>query len=82
MENQKKDSLEELDEIVMKELRYYSETEGVINEARQHKTDRMVKLINTKLGLENLRERKFMNRTERRESIRKANNATTSVNNE
>lgn len=71
--NTNKNPLDELEEMMLEEIRFYSKTE-VFNKSRMEKTDRMVKTANIILGVENLKERKYMNRTARKENERKINN--------
>ena len=73
LENQK-DVLEEIEEIMLEEVRFYSDkkTTNSSKTQRLNITDRMVKSVNVIVAVENLKERRYMNRTERKEAVRKA----------
>jgi hypothetical protein len=61
---------------MMQELRFYSnkDTSNVGKQQRLLITDRMCKSANVVLATENLKERRYMNRTERKDLIRKTEN--------
>lgn len=65
--------LNELETMMLDELRYYANKELTINAKAQRLavTDRICKTANVIIAVENLKERQYMNRTERKESIRK-----------
>lgn len=69
----KEDSLNEVERIMLEELRFYSnkENNNASKVARLNITDRMCKSANVVLATENLKERRFMNRTERKDLNRK-----------
>jgi len=69
----KVDTLEEIEKIMLEELRYYA-NDNYTNTAKSQRlniTDRMCKSANVVLATENLKERRFMNRTERKDLTRK-----------
>lgn len=69
----KVDTLEEIENIMLEELRYYA-NDKYTNTAKSQRlniTDRMCKSANVVLATENLKERRFMNRTERKDLTRK-----------
>lgn len=70
MNNENKNILDELENTMMEEIRHYAKAD-VVSQTRYNKTDRMVKAANVVLAIENLKERQYMNRTNRRETIRK-----------
>lgn len=72
MNNNEKNFLEEIENIMMEELRFYEDKDKTINAKSQRLsiTDRMVKSANIILGVENLKERQYMNRTERKKENR------------
>lgn len=72
IEKNQNNLLQETEMILFNEMKFYSENES-INQQRMNKTDRMVKMSNAILGFENLKERQYMNRTARKESVRKYN---------
>ena len=65
--------LTEIETIMLEEIKYYANKEQTINAKSQrlNVTDRMVKSCNVVLAVENLKERKYMNRTERKKETRK-----------
>lgn len=65
--------LTEIETIMLEEIKYYADKEHTINAKSQrlNVTDRMVKSCNVVLAVENLKERKYMNRTERKKETRK-----------
>lgn len=71
--NENQNPLDEIEAIMLEELRYYSNKEMTINAkaTRLNVTDRMCKSANVILATENLKERRFMNRTERKDLNRK-----------
>ena len=73
MEEEKKDALEEIESIMLEELRFYANKEINMSPkaTRLNITDRMCKSANVILATENLKERRFMNRTERKDLLRK-----------
>ena len=79
MENKKKNTteniLEKLEEVMLEEIDFYTskETSTSSKSSRLNITDRIVKSAGTILAVENLKERRFMNRTERKSEIRKLN---------
>lgn len=70
-------ALEEIEKIMLEELRFYANKENNISAkaTRLSVTDRMCKSANVILATENLKERRFMNRTERKSELRKSNSA-------
>lgn len=70
----KKDVLDEIEQIVLDEVKFYSDktTTNAHKSQRLTITDRMVKTVNIIVAIENLKERRYMNRTERKEAVRKA----------
>lgn len=76
LENKEKDILEEIEEIMIEELRFYSDKGKTIVGKQQRLliTDRMCKSANVVLATENLKERRYMNRTDRKDLIRKTEN--------
>ena len=68
-------TLEEIEKIMLEEVKFYSdkETTNVHKSQRLNITDRMVKSANVVLAVENLKERRYMNRTERKSELRKVN---------
>ena len=73
-----KDVLQEIEDIMLEEIRYYANKEQTVNAKSQRLniTDRMCKSANVILATENLKERRFMNRTERKDLIRKTEKQT------
>lgn len=67
------DVLEEIEKIMLEELKFYSSKENTVynKSQRLNITDRMCKSANVVLATENLKERRFMNRTDRKDLIRK-----------
>lgn len=65
--------LTEIETIMLEEIKYYANKEQTINAKSQrlNVTDRMVKSCNVVLAVENLKERKYMNRTERKKETRR-----------
>ena len=65
--------LTEIETIMLDEIKYYADKDQTINAKSQrlNVTDRMVKSCNVVLAVENLKERKYMNRTERKKETRK-----------
>lgn len=78
-ENQEKvlsteEILGEIERVMLEEIQYYNNKEQTINAKSQrlNVTDRIVKSANVVLAVENLKERRYMNRTNRKEAVRKA----------
>ena len=71
-EELKKDILDEVEEIIMKEVRFLSEMGSKASNQQLVTVDRIVKGCGVVLAVENLKERKYMNRTNRQESVRKS----------
>ena len=67
-----KDVLDEIEEIMMKEVRFLSEQGSKATNQQLQTMDRIVKGAGVVLAVENLKERKYMNRTNRKSEIRKA----------
>lgn len=67
--------LDELETMMLDELKFYTNKELTINAKAQRLavTDRICKTANVIIAVENLKERRYMNKTERKESIRKIN---------
>lgn len=70
-------NLEEVETIMMEELRFYQDKEKTINAKAQRlaTTDRICKAANVVLAIENLKERRKMNKTDRMSEVRKTNQA-------
>ena len=71
-----KDILEDLERIMYEEVVYYSDRDKPVDTKMQKRlivTDRMVKSASVIMAIENLKERRFMNRTERKSELRKTN---------
>lgn len=66
-------TLDEIEQIMLEELRFYSNKDNNISAkaTRLNVTDKMCKSANVILATENLKERRFMNRTERKSELRK-----------
>ena len=66
--------LDEIEQIMLEEIKFYNSKEQTITSksTRLNVTDRMVKSANVVLAVENLKERRFMNRTERKSELRKS----------
>ena len=79
MENKKTNTteniLERLEAVMLEEIDFYTskDTSTSSKSSRLNITDRIVKSAGTILAVENLKERRFMNRTERKSEIRKLN---------
>lgn len=67
--------LERLEAVMLEEIDFYTnkDTSTSSKSSRLNITDRIVKSAGTILAVENLKERRFMNRTERKSEIRKLN---------
>lgn len=67
--------LEEINNVMLEEIRFYANKNQTISNksARLNVTDRIAKSAGVILAVENLKERRFMNRTERKSEIRKLN---------
>ena len=65
--------LERLEAVMLEEIDFYTnkETSISLKTSRLNVTDRIVKSAGTILAVENLKERRFMNRTERKDLTRK-----------
>ncbi len=73
-DNQAKENyLEQVEQMLFDEMVFYSDKDKTINAKQQrlNVTDRICKLANGILATENLKERKYMNRTERRAETRR-----------
>lgn len=68
----KKDILEEVEDAMRKELNFLSRVKGKATSSELQAIDRLVKVSGIILATENLKERRYMNRTERKSEIRKA----------
>lgn len=68
----KKDILEEVEDAMRKELNFLSNVRGKATCSELQAIDRLVKVSGIILATENLKERRYMNRTERKSEIRKA----------
>jgi hypothetical protein len=68
-EQLKKDILDEVEDIIMKEVRFLSEKGSSTTNQQLNTVDRIVKGCGVVLAVENLKERKYMNRTNRQESV-------------
>lgn len=66
--------LGEIERVMLEEIQYYNNKDQTINAKSQrlNVTDRIVKSANVVLAVENLKERRYMNRTNRKEAVRKA----------
>lgn len=71
--NAKVDALDKVEQIMLEELEFYSNKDNTYLEKtkRLNITDRMVKSANAILSVENLKERRYMNRTERKAENRR-----------
>lgn len=76
--NETENILEEINNVMLEEIRFYANKNQTISNksARLNVTDRIAKSAGVILAVENLKERRFMNRTERRSEIRKTNNSS------
>ena len=73
--NETENILEEINTIMLEEMRFYANKNQTISNkaSRLNITDRIAKSAGVILAVENLKERRFMNRTERKSEIRKLN---------
>lgn len=67
------ETLDEVEAIMLAELKYYENKDvtQIDKVKRLTITDRMVKSANAILAVENLKERRYMNRTDRKAELRK-----------
>ena len=75
-ENRKSENiLDEIEKIMLEEIKLYKNKTlpSSVLSSRLNITDRIVKSANVILSVENLKERRYMNRTERRGEERKLN---------
>lgn len=65
--------LDEIEDVMLDEINFYRNKENglSIKNARLNITDRIVKSATIILAVENLKERRYMNRTERKSEMRK-----------
>lgn len=68
----KKDILDEVENAMLKELKFLSASRGKATSQELQAIDRLVKVSGIILATENLKERRYMNRTGRKSEIRKA----------
>ena len=71
-EEEKKDILDEVEDIMFQEVRFLHKVGAKATNQQLQTVDRIVKGFGVILAVENLKERRYMNRTDRKESIRKS----------
>jgi hypothetical protein len=67
-----KDILDEVEDIMFQEVRFLHSVGAKATNQQLQTVDRIVKGFGVILAVENLKERRYMNRTDRRESVRKS----------
>lgn len=72
LKESEKDILDEVEDIMFQEVRFLHSVGDKATSQQLQTVDRIVKGFGVILAVENLKERRYMNRTDRRESVRKS----------